>query len=59
MFSVKRHKVGEFGEVSTSAEFLERLRIAEEEKAAKLAEKEAKKAERKAKKAEKQNKCIN
>ena len=51
--------MGEFGEVSTSAEFLERLRIAEEEKAAKLANKEAKKAEQKAKKAEKQNKCIN
>lgn len=48
----KRKKVAEFGEVSTSGEFLERLRISEEEKAAKKSELEARKAARVAKRAE-------
>ena len=42
----KRKRVGEWGVVSTSEQFLEVLRIGEEEKQAKKAEKDAKKADK-------------
>ena len=42
----KRKRVGEWSVVSTSEQFLEVLRIGEEEKQAKKAEKDAKKADK-------------